>query len=298
MKSLPKLPAIPSILGIEEPLARILEPIKEILELTTGQRGPRNATWINNESLPNRVQQALDQNLITISTSNLTTDVLIPLAPEGLLATGALATVLLSWTPPAFAGVAHTEIWCSSTNDLSTGVMIGTTTAVLYVDSPGSTDTTYYYWIRFISSSAHPGPFNTGALLGTSATTLDVGTAQIAANAVTVLENLYNSLTTEFAYVATTLITDSLAINSSGAPILCYFGFAIDSYVSAFTINLTRDATVLRTWSFAALTQLPYRIGGVLLDQPGIGSFTYTVTVTAGDVTISERTLLLLEIKR
>ena len=86
----------------------------------------------------------------------------IPPAPTGFVVAAGVAINGLTWTNPAtlYANHSYTEIWRNSTNNLGTAVRIGTADFSLYIDSVGSTNTTYYYWIRFISKANKEGPYN------------------------------------------------------------------------------------------------------------------------------------------
>lgn len=83
-----------------------------------------------------------------------------PAAPTGLKAGGALASIILSWTPLAdSSNIAHTEIWRSDSNDFSKAVLIGQAPGYIYADNIGSGATKFYY-IRYVNLANVPGPFN------------------------------------------------------------------------------------------------------------------------------------------
>ena len=98
-------------------------------------------------------------------------DLSVPPAPTGISAAAGIGTVFLSWTDPTtlYSNHAYTEVWRSSTNDIGTAVLIGTSLARFYPDLHGANGATRYYWIRFVSSADVTGPYN--ATSGTSATT-------------------------------------------------------------------------------------------------------------------------------
>ena len=95
-------------------------------------------------------------------------DLTPPPAPTGFTATGALTSIILSWTSPTYSNHASTEIWRSSTNVIGNAILVGSTDTSMYTDAVGATGDTYYYWIRFRSQADIVGPYN--ATLGTSAT--------------------------------------------------------------------------------------------------------------------------------
>lgn len=121
-----------------------------------------------------------------------TTDLTTPPAPTGLTATATLTNVYLAWTGAAYSNHAYTEVWRSETNVLGNAVMVGTTIGSIYQD-PVRENTTYYYWIRFVSMANVIGPYN--STNGTQVTTgqdparlLQILTGQITES------QLYNTL--------------------------------------------------------------------------------------------------------
>ena len=108
-------------------------------------------------------------------------DVTVPPAPTVLTASGLFTDALLSWnqstnTAP-YGNHAFTEIWRSQAEDLSSAVLVGTTNAFIYTDKGLEYDFTYYYWVRFVSTSNTPGPWSNMA----SATTIENIAATMAA---------------------------------------------------------------------------------------------------------------------
>jgi len=98
-----------------------------------------------------------------------------PPAPVNLVVSGAFNTIFLTWAGAEFAGYSHTEIYRADTDNLSEAVLIGTSYALVYSDTPpnSSLSKTYYYWIRFANRNDPPtfGPFNAAA--GTPGSTAD-----------------------------------------------------------------------------------------------------------------------------
>jgi hypothetical protein len=108
-------------------------------------------------------------------------DVIVPPAPTVLTASGLFTDALLSWnqstnTAP-YGNHGFTEIWRSQAEDLSSAVLVGTTNAFIYTDKGLEYDFTYYYWVRFVSTSNTPGPWSNMA----SATTIENIAATMAA---------------------------------------------------------------------------------------------------------------------
>ncbi len=103
------------------------------------------------------------------------TDFTVPPAPTGLRASGGFSNVFLAWDGAPYRNHAYAEVWRANEDNLGSAVLIGTTAANVYAD-PAQPDTTYYYWIRFVSAAAVTGAYN--ATSGTPATTaIDVDAA-------------------------------------------------------------------------------------------------------------------------
>lgn len=96
----------------------------------------------------------------------------IPPAPAGFAVTGAFATILLEWSNPhkAYANHARTEVYRADTDDFGQAVLIGSSTGSMYADAAGNS-ASFYYWIRFVSTSDVVGPINAAA--GTHGQTAD-----------------------------------------------------------------------------------------------------------------------------
>ena len=86
----------------------------------------------------------------------------IPPQLQNLTATGAFAAIMLEWDLPRYKNISYVEVHRSTSNDLGTAQLIGTTVSSLYSDTPphASMSASYYYWVRCISTSAVIGPFN------------------------------------------------------------------------------------------------------------------------------------------
>lgn len=117
-----------------------------------------------------------------------TADLTTPPQPTGVTATGAFASVILSWDgPPAgYINHAYAEIWRADTNVIGESILIGTTSSTRFVDFIGNS-ATRYYWVRFVSQANVIGAYHgiSGAV-GTTAEDpellLDALTGQITEN--------------------------------------------------------------------------------------------------------------------
>jgi len=212
---LPGLKPIPS--GIDRELAGSLKAMYEALAIRLGQAGdPIDRAVTLRELIDSGLATQLSQAPFNPNTGETgfaairekPGDVVVPPAPTVLTAVGLFTDALLSWnqstnTAP-YGNHAFTEIWRSQAEDLSGAVLVGTTNAFIYTDKGLEYDFTYYYWVRFVSTTNTPGPWSNMA----SATTVENIAATMAALSET-LAGLpgYNLITTTA--VAATVIKQS-----------------------------------------------------------------------------------------
>ena len=156
------LPALPS--RVDPELKPLLTAIKEVLEVQVGHRG---------EDLDKAVtfRDLTDSGIATFKAeSNGISSVLEPVInvgaqtappnPVTLTASATFTNVLLSWSGGFRHDlVAATEVYRSTSDNLSAASHIGSTSSFVYTDTvePAST---HYYWIRFISPAGVPGAYN------------------------------------------------------------------------------------------------------------------------------------------
>ena len=94
----------------------------------------------------------------------------IPPAPTGFVVSGAFGSIILEWDQPTFAGYAYTEIWRAAVNDVGQAVLVGTTQASVFSDTPPNSAIAeiYFYWVRFVNTDGVPGPYNAASGTGGS----------------------------------------------------------------------------------------------------------------------------------
>ena len=86
-----------------------------------------------------------------------------PPAPTNLVATGAMTSIILTWSGASYnTGYAYTEVWRASVDNLGVAVLIGTALTGMYADAVGS-DASHYYWVRMVNVNDEKGPFNSAA---------------------------------------------------------------------------------------------------------------------------------------
>ena len=88
-------------------------------------------------------------------------DLTPPPAPTGLVATGHPATIALAWNavPANYNNLSHTEVWRAPVNSFAQAVLVGRADGREYTDPVGP-GAFRYYWIRYVSRAAIPGPYN------------------------------------------------------------------------------------------------------------------------------------------
>ena len=242
---IPALKNIPAQIDTETKLA--LESIKEALEVRLGRRGdPKDRAVTHRDLVDSGLATDLAQAPYNPNIAGATGfaplrekpgDAAVPPAPTVLTASGLFTDVLLSWnqstnTAP-YGNHGFTEIWRSQSEDLSSAVLVGTTSAFIYTDKGIEYNSTYYYWVRFVSTSNNPGPWSNMASattvenIGATMTSLSETLANLpgysvltnadstnAANIATVTSNVSTLQTTVNSH-ASTLTSHTSSINSN-----------------------------------------------------------------------------------
>lgn len=83
-----------------------------------------------------------------------------PTTPTNLTATGMFSGIFLDWNFVAYDGHGYTEIWRTTSNNLGNAMLIGTTSAKVYIDYITTPNTTFYYWVRNVNVDGKFSPFN------------------------------------------------------------------------------------------------------------------------------------------
>jgi len=179
---LPGLKPIPA--KVDKELAGSLKAMQEALAIRLGQLGdPIDRAVTLRELIDSGLAVKLKDNPFVPNAGLGPTDfgppdagpgdLSIPPAPVSLTADGIFTTVILDWNGTSasapYGNHAYTEIWRSRDNNLAGATLRATTTAFIYTDEVGYGET-YYYWVRYVSTSDVQGPFNNTN--GAEATTL------------------------------------------------------------------------------------------------------------------------------
>lgn len=267
-----KVPAIKNIPAKTDPETKLaLESIKEAVEVRLGRRGdPKDRAVTLRELIESGLATDLAQSPYNPNTGatgfgpirERPGDVTVPPAPTVLTASGLFTDALLSWnqstnTAP-YGNHAFTEIWRSQAEDLSSAVLVGTTNAFIYTDKGLEYDFTYYYWVRFVSTSNTPGPWSNMA----SATTIENIAATMAALSET-LAGLpgYNLITTTAAAATVIKQSSSPSARADGSAIGAFDIWFDTDDSQVYTRNAAnnawvagRDATLVSVFGATSFT--------------------------------------------
>ena len=174
-----KVPALKNIPPkIDRELRDTLESMREAQEIRLGRRGdPLDRAVTLRELVESGLAKRLNERpfdpnglIDFIPNDDQKGDLAIPPAPTGLEASGAFTEIIVNWNPAQYSNHAFTEVWRSRDDEVGTATLI-TTTASFIITDPVGYDQTYFYWVRFVSTSNVRGPFNRTS--GTKATTVE-----------------------------------------------------------------------------------------------------------------------------
>jgi hypothetical protein len=173
-----KVPSIYKVPSKADPELKLFaNSVKEALEVRLGRRGdPRDRAITLRDLIESGMAKQLlsnpfnpDAGVGTIDFEPQTiTDYTIPPAPTGFTVAATYTAFVLAWDPIQLGNTyfAYTEVWRNGSDDINTAARVDTTSAAVWSESAGY-DTTYYYWVRHVSTSGIEGPF-TGPKSGTT----------------------------------------------------------------------------------------------------------------------------------
>jgi len=214
-----KVPALKNIPPkVDRELADTLNAMKEAQEIRLGRLGdPLDRAVTLRELIDSGMAKQLTNKPFNpngttpefIPNDDAIGDLTIPPAPTGLEASGAFTEIVINWNTAPYTNHAYTEVWRSRDDEVGTATLITTTSAFVTTDPVGY-DQTYFYWVRFVSTSNVRGPFN--QTNGTKAVTVQ--------NVAEVLTQLTETLADLPGYSTLTGLIDdgTLVIRASSAP--------------------------------------------------------------------------------
>jgi len=219
-----KVPALKNVpVKIDRELRDTLESMREAQEIRLGRRGdPLDRAITLRELIDSGLAKKLTNRPFNpnglidfIPNDDTVGDLDIPPAPTSLEASGAFTEIIVSWNGMSasapYRNHAYTEVWRSRDDELGTAVLITTTSSFIITDPVGYNQT-YYYWVRYVSTSDVKGPFN--QTNGTKAETVE--------NIAEVMQQLSEELQDLPGYAAlNTLITNAdVAVAAKAANVI------------------------------------------------------------------------------
>jgi len=187
----PQLPAVPS--DVSPGVRQWMSDMKEALEVRLGRRGDQRDRAVTLREL---IESGLAKDLTSRpydpnadSSVDFTAiefhqgpeDLAVPPKPSTFTATAGLTKIILSWVDAwtVMSNFTHTEIWRHTSNALGSATLIGTTGGGMFTDNVDPLST-YYYWVRHVSTTGVRGPYSNSA----TATAGQVNSNFLADNAV------------------------------------------------------------------------------------------------------------------
>ena len=172
--------------------------------------------------------------------------------PRNLSASGALASIILSWDAANYKGHAYTEIWAYTTDAIGEAVLVGMTSGNNFSHTLGAA-ATRYYWVRNVNQNGVASAYN--ATNGTQGSTgqdpaylLDVLTDEITTSQLATAlntridlidgaSNVAGSVNARIATQATTT-TNALALKADASTVT-----SLAATVGTNTAAITSEAT-------------------------------------------------------
>ena len=176
--------------------------------------------------------------------------------PRNLSASGALASIILSWDAANYQGHAYTEIWAYTTDAIGEAVLVGMTSGNNFSHTLGAA-ATRYYWVRNVNQNGVVSAYN--ATNGTQGSTgqdpaylLDVLTDEITTSQLATALNtridlidgastITGSVNARIATQATTT-TNALALKADAATVTS-LAVTVGTNTAAITSEATARAT-------------------------------------------------------
>ena len=281
MANLPDFPSIPSVTAISDPtVAAVLRPMRESLLIITGALS--GSPLANGTVITTGLNPVITNPVLPSGTEDFST----PPAPTGFTATGAFATIILSWNGASFSSYAYTEIWRASINALGAASLIGSTPGNVFSDAIGN-NTTDYYWVRFVNKAGIKGPYNApGGTAGTTAINPSLVIASLT-NSITTTQ-LYSDLAAEIALIPG--LSTSVAANTANISTISSHQVTQDASIATLTTQVSANTTSISTLN-GNVTSNTAAITTLQSTQTSQGSSiaSLTTTVSSQGTTISSQ---------
>tara|TARA_R100000234_G_scaffold115792_1_gene92115 strand:- start:1172 stop:2884 length:1713 start_codon:yes stop_codon:yes gene_type:complete len=246
-----QVPALKNVPAKVDPeLKATLDSMKEAQEIRLGRRGdPRDRAVTLRELIDSGLAKELrgnpfDPNNVGAGTDfvpndDATGDLTIPPAPTGLEASGVFTEILVDWNEAQYSNHAYTEVYRSRADEIGGAVLITTSNSFMITDPVGY-DETYYYWVRFVSTSNIKGPFNqTNGVKATTAQNVSAVMAELSETLAnmpgySVLTSADTTNATNIASVTSDVSTLQTTVNSHASTLTSH-----TSSINSNTSNVT-----------------------------------------------------------
>ena len=162
-----KLPSVTSPLPRD--LQQFLQRVREALE----ESGP-DAVVTARQLIASGIAQAASSGSVSGGFEPVVGTIESPRPPANLSASGALASVILSWDAPTYKGHAYTEVWAHTADLLTDAALVGMTAGNNFAHNIGSS-ASRYYWVRNVNQNGLASAYNaTNGVLGATSSSPDV----------------------------------------------------------------------------------------------------------------------------
>lgn len=291
--TVPGIPKPPS--DISPTLTAYLETLSEAIEIRLGRRGdPRDRAITLRELINSGLAQDLRNRPFnpnatspnTLDFLNPDADLAVPPQPTGFSASGGYSLIQLYWDYPRYGNHSLTEIWRHDSDVIGDAQLVGVASGLAYVDAVGEGQS-YYYWIRHVSTSGVPGPFNASA--GTLAET--------APNVDLLLQELTNAITQSQLDTALRTQINNAATASDLADLESFTGYVdgytgsnllsqINSAVASINVN-SGDIAAIESDVTSLQTSVTGLNGTVSTNSSAISALTTRVTAAEGSISVN-----------
>lgn len=203
-----------------------------------------------------------------------------PRAPTGLVATGALASINVSWGSSNYSGHAYTEVWAHGSDLIGDIQLVGMTVGNNFSHQIGGA-ATRYYWVRNVNRNGAASAYNATNGVQASTSTDPAYILSLLAGEITASQ-LHNDLGSRI-----NLVDGAASLSGSVAARVAAEASARALAVAA---EVTARNSAISTETLArqnAITALSASIS----DITGAGSYTASTTYTANDLVVYNNNL-------
>lgn len=194
-----------------------------------------------------------------------------PGVPSSLSGVAAIRNVFLQWVNPTIAGgqldpnLSHVEVYAATVNNRASAVLAGYSKSSAFVHSGLAPNTTYYYWIRSITTGGIASAFHpTSSTAGVAVTTALVNTPDVIAGAI------ISDRIAAGQILASHMTADSITIGNAAIEDLTVETFKIaGSAVTAPAVSVDNSGVAVGSASY----QLLLSVSSTVTLEPGYQYF-------------------------